>query len=180
MWGANMDEGTCAFPLHGIEGVWPDSFLISGDRLRLPLPAPARNDPIWIVTKLQQLEQFDQPSLICPCLHTIGLKDLIVPPRGIGELVGRLEISTCVCQRPSHWGMRRPPFIEVKPCHSTKKNFSKNRSKNAASLRGKQRTRRTEHFGGKLLGVGRNMLRQAQEAERRRRQLSQRVLRADA
>jgi hypothetical protein len=41
MWGANMDEGTCAFHLHGIEGVLPDSFLISGDRLRLPLPAPA-------------------------------------------------------------------------------------------------------------------------------------------
>jgi hypothetical protein len=36
--------------------------------------------------------------------------------------------------------MRRPRFIEVKP----------------ASLRGKQRTRRTEYFGGKLLGVGRN------------------------
>jgi len=32
MWGANMDEGTCAFPLHGIEGVWLDSFLISGNR----------------------------------------------------------------------------------------------------------------------------------------------------
>jgi hypothetical protein len=36
-----MDEGTCAFPLHGIEGVLPESFLISSDRLRLPLPAPA-------------------------------------------------------------------------------------------------------------------------------------------
>jgi hypothetical protein len=39
MWGANMDDA--CFPLHGIEGALPDSFLISDDRLRLPLPAPA-------------------------------------------------------------------------------------------------------------------------------------------
>jgi hypothetical protein len=164
MWGANMDEGTCAFPLHGIEGVWPDSFLISGNRPRLPLPAPARNDPIWIVTKLQQLEQFDQSSLICPCLHTIGLKDLIVPPRGIGELVGRLEISTCVCQRPSHLGDEAASFYRGE----------------ARELERQAANAEDRVFWRQAVGRWEEQLRQAQEAERRRRQLPQRVLRADA
>jgi hypothetical protein len=68
--------------------------------------------------------------------------------------------------------MRRPRFIEVKPCHSTKKNFSKNRSKNAASWRAKQQVRRTEHFGGKLLGVGKSNFAKRNEASSKRGRLS--------
>jgi hypothetical protein len=50
----------------------------------------------------------------------------------------------------------RPLSIEGLQCCSTKRDFSKNKSKNAASLRGRRPTLRTEHFGSKLLGVGRN------------------------
>jgi hypothetical protein len=42
------------------------------------------------------------------------------------------------------------------PCRSTKKNSSENRSRNAASLSGRRSMLRTEYFGSKLLGVGRN------------------------
>ena len=38
------------------------------------------------MANLQQFKNFNRLSLIGPCVHTIGLKDLIVPPRGIGEL----------------------------------------------------------------------------------------------
>jgi hypothetical protein len=58
--------------------------------------------------------------------------------------------------RPFHLGVRRPRFMKGKPCRSIGKSFSKRRSKSAASLRGRRPTVRTEHFGSKLLGVGRN------------------------
>lgn len=38
--------------------------------------------PAGAVTYLQHSKQFDQPPLICPCVHTIGFKDLTVPPSG--------------------------------------------------------------------------------------------------
>jgi hypothetical protein len=106
-----------------------------------------------MVTDLQHSPQFHLMARIGPCVHTIDLKDLSVSPWGLGR--GGTVVNP-KSARPFHRGMRRPRFIEVKPCHSTKKNFSKNRSKNAASWRAKQSVRRTEHFGGKLLGVGKN------------------------
>ena len=50
----------------------------------------------------QHLEQFDQPPLIGPCMHTIRNEDLIVPFEGFEDgLTGRLA---SLMQRGRLWG----------------------------------------------------------------------------
>ena len=89
------------------------------------------------VADMQQSQRFSVCPLIGPCLHTIRNQDLMVPFEGFEDgLAGHWKTPNLRGRFIGGWAASF--YRGEGPCHSTKKNSSKSRSKNAASLRGRR------------------------------------------
>jgi hypothetical protein len=116
------------------------------------------------VAKLQHSKQFDQPLRIGPCLHTIDLKDLIVPPWGIGELAGQLEISTCVPEAVS-LGDEAASFYRGEAVPFDKEEFFKKQIEECRELESQAVSAEDRAFWRQAVGRWEEQLRQAQRGK---------------